>query len=398
MRKVGLSRLGQLLLLLGAASGCGKSSTASADSPVANGGAAGLGGAAGARSDAGAGAGGTDASGAAAGAAGGAAGSMADADPCPVPLADWQPVQGDVFAGPGNVVATHDSIVASSDAGNLLFPIAAESPEAMIAPIAIDTNIGSPLSAFRGDDALYVLGTSAKGALLSRVESSGHATTVDIPVPLQGMARGSVAQAGERVAVAGGDGTGNFVTYLFDRELGAIKNFALTKHSFGSLTVDLQGLRLAAVDTIGKALELYRVTDSELTLERSEPLADLPAPFTVAWVGDSVISQIDGKLVLVDPTGHQTNLEPPLNNGSNGVNYLSTSASELGNVLGASVDNAPFVGRLQNGNLEWAGPGGESGVFSDVRADARNLGVYYVATQRPRTLAYFGFRCPLPAP
>ncbi|HEX2873685.1 MAG TPA: hypothetical protein VHP33_20650 [Polyangiaceae bacterium] len=387
MPKVGLGRAGTLLLVLGVASGCGKSSGSTADDSVATGGVAGVGagssGAAGSHVGAGTSAGGS------------AAGSAPEAEPCPVPLSDWEPVQGDVFEGLGNTVATHDYVLASSDAGSLLFPISAEAPEAMTAPITIDANIGSPQAAWQGDGALFVLGTLATGALLARVESSGHATTVDIPGALQAAGRSAVAQAGERVAVAGGDGAGTFLVHLFDDELGPIKSFTLPKHSFGSLTADAQGLRLAVIDSTTKALELYRFTDAELTLERSEPLPGLPLPFTVAWVGDSVVVEINGKLVLVDSTGSQTSLEPPSKDGTNYVYSLSTSSGVLGNVLGATVSNAPFVGRLQGGTLEWAGPG-EQCVFADVRADTQSLGVYYLATLRNRTLAYFGFKCPAP--
>jgi hypothetical protein len=191
----------------------------------------------------------------------------------------------------------------------------------------------------------------------------------------------------------GGDALGTFVVHLFDDALELIKSFSLPKHSFGSVTVDAQGLRLAVIDYPAQALEFYRITDTELTLQHTEPLPGSPQPFTVSWVGDRVAVAIDGKLVLVDPSGKQASLATPTKDGTSVITSLSVASSGLGEALGVDVSNAAFVGRLHDGVLEWAGPG-EQCVFAEVRADEQSLGVYYVRTLGERTLAYFGLKCP----
>jgi len=389
------ARVATALLALGVVAGCGEASrNPSRESPATGGTSAGAAGEVGVAGQAGFG--GTAGSLLTAGAnAGGAAPTE---DPCPIPLADWEPVQGDVFVGAGNMVATHKYAVASTDTDTVLLPIAEQAPEAMVSPIPIDASIRSPEAAWDGDDgALYVLGAAQTGFLLARVEASGHATTVNIQGAFSVPGRGAVAQAGQRVAVSGGDGSGNFVVHLFDDDLGPIKSFTLPKHGFGSLTSDAEGLRLAVTDSAAKTLEIYRITDAELTLLRTEPLASLPFPFTLAWAGDSAVLEIGDQLVLVDPSGKQATFAPPTKDGTSGIYRLTVTSSALGDVLGADVSNAPFVGRLRDGVLEWAGPG-EQCVFSDVRADDQSIGVYYVRTLGPRTLAYFGFKCPARAP
>ncbi|HVJ15134.1 MAG TPA: hypothetical protein VM686_06820 [Polyangiaceae bacterium] len=372
-------------LVLAVAGGCGETSKDGQSPGVTPGGA----GEAGASAADGGASGATNAAG-----AGGEAGEATLVGSCPVPVDDWDVVEGDVFFGTGNMVASADWIVASTQDGTVLLPIDPQAPEAMMSPVPLDVDIGSPESVWQGADALYVLGGTMDEALIARVETSGAVTTAPIPGMLRGPGITAVALAGERVAVVGGDGSGGFGVYLFDDALQPIGDFSMPMHSFGTVTTDAQGLHLAVINSASDELEFYRLPDAGPELAGSAALPASIYPFALTWVGDEVFLQNEGKMVFIDPAGNQRTLDGPSQDGSSDISVLTSRTTALGTVFAAEVNNGMFFGLLNDGGIDfWLGST-EQSVFADVFASDTAIGAYYVATLRNRALVHVGRRCP----